>query len=327
MTGLQAAPESAGRNFLLSAVYSGLGENDKARDARLALQADFDASQRAQDRRPRRREGLDPCRTHRYAECAALLQARKQLSPSDLLLLGKTQFTLRRYEPAADTLAGVLAISKENVEATYWLARSYDALGAECFDQLEASFPQSWRAHQLRGEGEALRGALNDAAREFQLALDLRPDEAELHEALGEPYLSKNSYPQAQSELDKALALDSTRTHALYLLGRLYVRKRETGKAVPYLQRALRLQADLTEASSLLGTAYVRLGRYADAVPALKKAASSDFYGNIHFQLSLAYRRPGKVELADEALSRSEELRRSSAARHQNMVIGGAEVE
>jgi len=249
------------------------------------------------------------------------------LTASEQLLLGRTQFTLRQNEAAAETFGRLLALDKGNVETSYWLARSYVALGAECFARLEESYPQSWRAHQLTGEGYALRGATNDAIKEFQLAIQLRPDDAELHEALGELYLTKNADEEARAELEKALALDSFRSHALCLLGRMYVRKRETEKAVPYLQAALRYQPDLVEACSLLGTAYVRLGQYASAVPELQKAASSDFYGNVHYQLYLAYLKLGQPELAQKALARSEELRRTSAEKHQALVSGVGDVE
>ena len=123
------------------------------------------------------------------------------------------------------------------------------------------------------------------------------------------------------------MALDPSRAHALYLLGRLYVQNRENEKALPYLQRALRLQPDLTEASGLLGTAYVRLGEFAKAIPRLEKAASLDHYGNVHYQLSLAYRKLGQAELAEKALVRSQDLRRSSLEHDQALIMGSPHAE
>lgn len=155
----------------------------------------------------------------------------------------------------------------------------------------------------------------------------MQPNAAELHEALGELFLIKNSFEEAREELAKSLALDSSRTRTLCLLGRLYVRQREEEKAIPYLQRALRHQPDMVEASSLLGTAYVRLGQAADAVPQLEKALKFDYYGSVHYQLSLAYRKLGKVELAKKALVRSEELRRTSAESHRGLVSGVVDTE
>jgi tetratricopeptide (TPR) repeat protein len=123
------------------------------------------------------------------------------------------------------------------------------------------------------------------------------------------------------------VSLDPSRTKALYLLGRLYVQNRENEKAVPYLLRALRLQPNLHEASGLLGTAYVRMGKFAEAVPSLQKAAPLDHFGNVHYQLYLSYRKLGQAELAQKALARSQDLRRSSLERDQALVLGSSQVE
>ncbi len=236
--------------------------------------------------------------------------------------MGKTEFTLQQYAPAAIALAQVQGVTSENAEASYWLARAYQAQGAEAYAQLQESFPDSWRTHQLRAEDRSLHHDPEGAFKEFHLALQLRPNEPELHEALGELYLDNQDDDNAENELEKALALDPSSTHALYLLGRLYVKKQENDKAVSCLNRALRLQPDLAEASSLLGRVYMRLGQFADAVPRLEKAASSDHYGNIHYQLYLAYKKLGEPALAQKELARSQDLRRSSLEGDQALVMG-----
>jgi tetratricopeptide (TPR) repeat protein len=249
------------------------------------------------------------------------------LTDSERLLLGKTYFTLRQYERAADPLAQVQGATSENAEASYWLARTYQALGADAYARLQESFPGSWRAYQLRAEGHALRGDFDNALKEFHAVLQLHPNEPELHEALGELYLDHHAVDAAQSELERALALDPSRAHALYLLGRLYVQNRENEKALPYLQRALRLQPDLAEASSLLGTAYVRLGQFANAIPTLEKAAPSDHYGSVHYQLYEAYRKLGKAELARKELALSQDLRRGYLERDVALIMGSPHSE
>ena len=321
-----AAPEGAARDFLLAALNAAAGQAAQAGDGWKAFQGKFRAWQNAEHGAAGREADRDPCRARLYAECARWLESRRNASGAEQLLLGKTLFALQQYDHAADTLASLLENDKGNVEASYWLARTYQALGGDCYDRLEDDFPQSWRAHQLRAEASSAREAAGDAIQEYQTALRLKPDEAELHEALGEQFLTKKSYDEARAELEKSLQLDSSRARTLCLLGRLYVGTHETEKAVPYLQRALRYQPDLAEASDLLGTAYVRLGQDAQAIPELEKAAPYDFYGDVHYQLYVAYRRLGKPELAGKALARSQELRRTSAAKHQAMVSGVIEV-
>ena len=324
---VQDEPEGPAKHFLLAALYTTTNESALSDRQWKSFQADFSAWQQAPNAAVGSRADQDPCKAHRYSRCVDSLQTRKHQTDSERLLLGKTHFTLQQYEPAADALAQVPGVTNENAEASYWLARTYQALGAEAYARLEESFPGSWRTHQLRADGYGLRQDLDGALKEFHAALQLRPNESELHEALGELYLVNHSDDDAQSELERALALDPLRTHALYLLGRFYVQKRENEKALSYLQRALRLQPDLAEASGLLGTAYVRLGQFANAIPKLKKAAPTDHYGNVHYQLYLAYRKLGQAELAQKALARSQDLRRSSLERDQALIIGSPQLE
>ena len=127
--------------------------------------------------------------------------------------------------------------------------------------------------------------------------------------------------------MEKAASLDASRTKTLYLLGRLYVMNKETAKAIPFLRRALQLQPNLNEASGMLGTAYVRLGQFAEAIPRLEKAAPLDHYGNIHYQMYQAYRKLGESELAQKALARSQEIRRSSLEHDQAVIMGAPQTD
>src|SRR5260370_15368021 len=265
--------------------------------------------------------GYEPSKGHRYPLCIDSLHARKSLTASERILLGKTQFSMQQYEAAAATLEQMPEAAAENAQASYWLERSYQALGAENYARLEESFPGSWRAHQLRAEDAALRGNVDQALKEYKAALELRPNEPELHAALGEFNLERHTYDVAASELEKALALDASSVHTLYLVGRLYVETRDNEKAVPYLERVLRLQPNLAEANSLLGTAYLRLGRFDDAVPRLEKAAPPDHYGNVHYQLYVAWRKLGKAELPPKESARSQELQRNARDRHHALLM------
>ena len=321
---LEAAPASPSRDFLLANLHLYAGDPAEAEEPWKSFQAAFQAWLKGAGAG----QGGDPCAAHRYVECAQGLETRKPLSRPQILLLGRTLYTLQQYDRAADTLARLLEpADKSSAEASYWLSLAYQALGAAAYDRLEESFPDSWRMAELRAEGYALRNKTNEALEEFQKALELHPDGAELHEARGELLLSKRSYNEAQAELEASLRLDPSRPHTLALLGRLYVLKRENEKAVPYLENSLRYEPDMPDANDLLGTAYVRLGQDAKALPLLQKAVSIDFYGDIHYQMYVAYRRLGKTELAQQALARSQELRRNSAAEHQAMVSGVEKVE
>jgi tetratricopeptide (TPR) repeat protein len=318
-------PEGPAKHLLLSALYASVNENDRSDGELQSFQNDLLKWQ--QTSRVHSQAHGDFCRLHQYSRCITSLQAAKPLTYSAYLRLGKSYFTLQQYERAAEMLAQVRGDKSADSEASYWLERTYQALGAESYAQLESSFPESWRTHQLRAEGFALRRDHDEVIKEYEAALQLRPNEAELHEAIGEFYLDNRSDEDARSELEKAEALDPSRTKTLYLLGRLYVLDNENEKAVPVLERALQLQPNLNEAGGLLGTAYIRMGKFAEAVPALEKAAPLDHIGNIHYQLYQAYRKLGEAELAQKALARSQDIRRSSLEHDQALIMGSPQVE
>lgn len=322
MSGVQDAPDGAAKHFLLAGLLAAINKGTLADREWESFQSDFSAWQQTSNAIAGGESVQDSCNAHRYSRCVDSLKARKRLTDSERLLLGKTYFRLQQYEPAADALTQVHGTAAENAEASYWLERTYQAQGAEVYARLEESFPDSWRTHQLRAEGYALRADLRDALKEFQAALESGPNEPDLHEALGELYVEHVDYDAAQSELQKTLALDPSRTHALYLLGRVYVEEKDTEKALPYLERAVRLRPDLAEANSLLGTAYLRLGQFANAITSLEKAAGSDHYGNVHYQLSVAYRKLGQPDRAKRELARSQDLRRGYLEHDQAVIMG-----
>jgi tetratricopeptide (TPR) repeat protein len=321
---LQDQPETPAKHFLLSALYAAV--NDNASSDRKAQSFQSDLS-KWESTPAKAYLGPNSCKLHRYSQCIAWLQKAKPVTSAAYLLIGKANFELQQYESAAEALAKVHGDKNANAEASYWLERTYQSMGAEAYARLESSFPDSWRVHELLAEVFALRGDSDDAAKEYQAALQLGPGEAELHESLGEFYLDNHADQDAQHELTKAVELDPSRTKTLYLLGRLYVLDNQNEKAVPILVRALEIQPNLNAASALLGTVYIRLGKFAEAVPPLESAAPLDHMGNIHYQLFQAYRKLGQDELAEKALARSQEIRRSSLEHDQALIMGPKRVE
>jgi len=323
---LETAPPTPVREFVLAGLYRTAGNDEKAREE----WANFEQLLRGWKGNPvDRREQATArhfCEAHQYATCAKQLDLQKDLDLPGDLMLGRALFALGQYERAADTFAAGLAVEKGNAEAVYWLIRTYMRLADACFSQLMERFPDSWRAHQVRGDIQKLRTAYKQAVKEYEAAARLRPDEPEIHEMLGEAYLLDQAWEQAKAELSEALQLDQTRARSLYLLGRVYLGEHEEQKSIPYLEAALRYDPGLEEAHAGLGQAYVRIGDDTRAVLELKQATLLDYYGDLHHLLYVAYSKLGQPVLAQEALARSQELRRKSAATHQARVAEAMEV-
>src|SRR5579864_8225567 len=113
---IQDEPESAAKHFLLAALHGAANDSGPSDREWKSFQNDFSAWQQGQSAASARSNSdssNDPCKAHRYSRCVELLQARKQLTHSQRLLLGKTLFTLQQYEPAADALAEVQGVTGE----------------------------------------------------------------------------------------------------------------------------------------------------------------------------------------------------------------------
>jgi predicted Zn-dependent protease len=312
---LEKGSSNPPREFLLSALLRILGDSAASDEAR----ANFEKSAQAPVRSTPERDLLSrsACERHQERACAELLALQKPITSSDLLRLGQALFVLNRHEAASNAFATAVSQNKESAQALYWLDRAYLRLADECFDQLTAAYPDSWRAHELKGESFSIRQADQEAIAEFRVAARMHPADAEIHEMLGEDLLRQKRPAEAKPELETALQLNPSAPRSLYLLGELYVDEREPAKGIPYLESALRYDPSLLEARPVLGRAYLKAGKPELAAPQLEQASRADRYGDLHYLLYEAYRDEGKQQLAAAALARSQELRRKSAADDQ----------
>lgn len=306
-----SVPPSPAREFLLSALFRLAGDSERANQEHSSFE-NWVKSEAVSDRK-RALLSRAACEAHQERLCAEFLASEKPLNFPDRLRLGRTLLALHQDDAATDALAASLAQNKTSPEALYWLNQGYARLTGECFNQLTASYPDSWRAYELKAEASHLRHADKDAIVAYQAAARLNPDDPGIHEALGELLLKENALAEGKSELETALRLNPAAPRSLYLLGSFYVSQKEPEKSVPYLEAALRYDPTLLEARPLLGRAYLKVGKADLAVAQLERSAATDRYGDLHYLLYQAYREAGKPQLAAQALARSQELRRKSA--------------
>ena len=313
---------TAAAHFLESMVSRAAGDAVKAQAEQDSFLQQYRQWQAARGQEPAGGASREACQQHRYTACVQWMQSRNPRTFGDNVVLGQALLTLRDDERASDAFAQALAQQPTNPAAIYWLLRSYRRMADRCFAQLAELFPDSWRVHQMKAEIYLSSEQYNPAIQEYQLALEKQPGNAALHGALGGVYLKKKSVPEAKVEIERALQLDPTAAETLYLKGDLCLAERKPAEGIPYLQRALRRDPRLLAAHAALGKAYLRVGNAQLAVPELEKSLVLDHYGDLHFLLSQAYSQLGKNALAQQALARSQEMRKVSAAADQAKLAG-----
>ena len=68
-----------------------------------------------------------------------------------------------------------------------------------------------------------------------------------------------------------------------------------------------------------MGRAYLHLEKFEDAARELRLALPADIQGEIHYQLSIALRKLGRLQEADETLHKSTEIRHNELQREQHL--------
>ncbi len=162
-----------------------------------------------------------------------------------------------------------------------------------------------------RGEMWYQRGNLHQAAADLQLAIRLRPGEAQAHVTLAQTYRRQEKYREAQYELSSALQISPEdpaiyRTRAYFFLER-----KDPGAALLDFDRAVKFERSVNVA--LLADDHVergriryQQGRYLDAVQAYDAALS----------VRAAFARAH--QLRGEALTEAEPLQGSGTGVRQN---------
>jgi tetratricopeptide (TPR) repeat protein len=156
---------------------------------------------------------------------------------------------------------------------------------------------------------------------EFKMALERKPQDAELLYELGRAHYYLAEFPQAFETLEKSLKLDPYNAEANFIVGEGMVYTQEGERAVAYLQRALELEPTMLKAHGELGKAFLQMGQWESAARELEQAVTADSTGELHYQLFRAYSKLNQKEKAQEALTRSTKLRQDKIERERSRVV------
>ena len=305
--------EGGPASFLRAALLAVSGDLGRAEQQRSLLLAAIDSAPTPEGG-PAGADEL--CKAGLYEQCSRILESRRSLTRGELLLLGRAYLESGREQRAAIAFTHAMrGVSEPMPEALYWTVRTLQSMADQCFLQVEALDPGSWRVHQMRAEAHRQRQSDEDAAEEYRRAIELKPDEPELHRSLALLHLLNNAYDEAGESIERALALDAANPRTLYVAGRLHVARQQHGESIRFLEMAVKLDPNLVEARPSLGRAYLRAGRFEEAAAQLEQGLALDYHGDIHYSLFQAHRRLGNLDAAKAALDRSMAMRKSAFAR------------
>ncbi len=209
--------------------------------------------------------------------------------------------------------------SSPEVLRQYETARGFAEKSRIAFERFVNLAPDSWQTSVFLGDVDRQHGNLVSALAHYQKAAAEQPRNPAPLLGLGTTYWEMGNFDRAEACLKQTLALNPNAHQAVFELANIAVRRHDEAAAIPLLQQYLAAQPDALAAHADLGRAYLHLGRYENAVIELTRAAESDERGDVHYQLSLALRKLGRMEEADSALKKSTQIREAELQRERQL--------
>jgi tetratricopeptide (TPR) repeat protein len=279
------------------------------------------SSGRFQNRSERRSLGVKYLQKKRYEEGLGLLSPLLDENSEDTqvsLLVARSLFCLERF---SDVLKFLDAIHLDNPEALYLRGACCKRLALQLMNDIVEIDPQSARSHQLLASVYAAQQMFPEAAREYEMALTIQPNDPELYFALGNAYFKGRKFQNAERAYARTIELNPLHAEARAMRGWALVQLTRPDEAVPLLRQALQLNPDLVSAHVILGKALAEIGQVAEAVQQLELAKTTDTDGTLHYQLSGLYRKLGESEKSKQALLASEKIRRERQQAMEKSVV------
>jgi len=226
--------------------------------------------------------------------------------------LGIALLDAGKLPQAVAVLQKALAQSPDDPELLYYYGRASGLLSKQVFDQLEARFPNSSRAHEMMAQDYAVLRDVPAAEREFLQALRLRPQTAGLHLQLGELYARAQQWDKAEEQFRLETQIQPGSAEAFYRLGEALLQSGEFHEAREALVQSNHLREDMPETLYQLGKAAAMDGDAATAQQSWQHLLRLEKYTAVaaqaHFGLSGIYRKQGKSADADREMEEFRKL-------------------
>ena len=257
-------------------------------------------------------KGMSLARSGRCAEALPLLQKTashaldKTVRRDAGLAEVRCAMTMDRRGVAVSALQWLNQDFPNDPEVLYVSTHVYSDLSTRSAADLAKRAPQSYQARELDAEALEMQGKWDQAAKEYERALQQNPNAPGIHFRLGRLLLSKpNPGPdmaeQAKKQFEAELKIDPDNAGAEYVLGELAREAQQWPEAVQHFSQATKLDAGFGDAFLGLGQSLISSQQYAKAILPLQEAVKLEpLNPATHYLLATAYSRTGRKEEADK---------------------------
>jgi tetratricopeptide (TPR) repeat protein len=228
--------------------------------------------------------------------------------------LGIAQLKTGNLTDAIVNLGAALKQRPNDPDLLYYLGRASGLFSKQIFDSLDASYPDSARAHQALAENYAVLRQAPEAEKEYREALRLRPETPGIHLALGQLYATASQWAKAEEQFRAEAQLQPGDAEAAYRLGAACLEQGKLTEARTELERADRLQPGMPETLYSLGKAASLQNDLATAQTVWTRLLTiekdSALAAQTHFGLAGIYRKQGKTAEAQREMSEFRRLQK-----------------
>ena len=182
-------------------------------------------------------------------------------------------------------------------EVLYKLADAHQALSFLASLWVLHTGPESYRAHELRGEALEAAGKTDEAIVEYRRALEIKPELQTVHFTIGNIYWRLGQMDEALVELAEELKINPNDPQAHYESGDILLSQNKPDEAEKHFIHALRFSPGLTEAHLAMERILSARGDTAAAIVHLRKAAElTPDSSTPHYRLWMLYRKLGRTD-------------------------------
>jgi len=166
------------------------------------------------------------------------------------------------------------------------------------------------------------QGRMDEAAREFQKALEIQPMYTEARYHLGLALASQGRVEEAIGEFQKVLAIQPTYAEVHNGLGNAFVNRGRIGEAIQQYQEAIQNKPEIVAARNNLGAALVSLGRIDEAMMQYKEALEiQPYFVDARINLGNLLMRRGQINAAIENYQKALAVAPMNAEAHCGMGV------
>lgn len=219
-------------------------------------------------------------------------------------------------DAALDVVQKLRLFYADDPDVLYKSAELYTRLWDQVAGELIGKHPASYRVHQLAGEVFEAQGKVEQATKEYALALRQNPRIPQLHYRSGQLILRQanpDSQNRALQEFQAELALNPQAAPAEYAMGEVYRSQQDFQQAVQHFARAAEMDPNF--AGPHIGLAQVLLGQHrsdkaeSEAEVAVRLDPNN---ATAHYTLMLAYREQHKMVEAGQEMATFQRLQEES---------------